>query len=192
MIKVLIATLISIGFVSAAYAQVNTIDSLRVPKSYWVVAGGGLSTLGSVSATLIANAEIQNNILLSGSWIGETNVRILDSRASHNVDVSSYNALAGKVYKQRHSLISFSAGLGLVRVKSWDSGGGVFGKVSPAVTETTVGIPLLIQAHAIGFQAVGVGLNIYGNLNMKQSTAGVHLNIALGRMTTRPRHRQQP
>jgi hypothetical protein len=80
--------------------------------------------------------------------------------------------------------------LGLVRVKSWESGGGIFGKESPAVTETTVGIPLLVQAHAIGFQAVGVGLNLYGNLNTKQSTAGIQLAIALGRIATRPRRQQ--
>jgi hypothetical protein len=187
MFKLLITTFICVGMLSAAFGQVKSADSTQVPKSYFAAGGIGLSSLGSFSAMLVANAEIKNRILLSANWIGETNVRILDSRAGHDVDVNSFNLLAGKIYKQRHSLISFSTGLGLVKVDERDVGGGVFGKVNPVGRETTVGIPVLVQAYAIGFQAIGVGLNLYGNLNTKQSTAGFQLSVALGRISTRPR-----
>jgi hypothetical protein len=131
-----------------------------------------------------ANAEIKNNILISANLIGETNQTFM-SRPRHIVDLTSFNALAGKIYKQRNSLISFSAGLGLVRVDRNDLD--LFSKKTE-ISETTVGIPLSIQAYAIGFQTIGVGLNLYGNLNTKQSTAGIHLSVALGRIATRARN----
>jgi 3-deoxy-D-arabino-heptulosonate 7-phosphate (DAHP) synthase len=179
--KFLITAFICFGIVSIASGQSISTDSITIPRSYWVSGGVGLSTLGSASAGLVANAEIKNRILISAGWIGETSEKILDFSTNHSVNVSSFNALAGKIYKQRNSLISFSAGLGLVRLETRDTGGA---RVS-SVTETTIGIPLLVQAHAIGFQAIGVGLNLYGNLNMKQSTTGIHLSIALGRIATR-------
>jgi hypothetical protein len=186
MIKFLIAIFLA-GVVSAASGQVRSVDSTGIRKSYWIAGRVGLSTLGSVSGMLVANAEIKNHILISASTTGETN-GILDFSATHSVDVSSFNMLAGKIYKQRHSLISFSAGLGLVKIDTHDSEPGIFGKVYPESSETTIGIPLLIQAYAIGFQTIGVGLNLYGNLNTKQSTAGIQVCLALGRIATRPRH----
>ena len=141
-----------------------------------------MSALGSVSAMLGANAEVKNRLVVSLNWTGETS-SVLDFTAKHVVDVNSFNILAGKIYKQRNSLMSFSAGLGLARVHTFDSRNG-----AASYTETTVGLPLSIQAYAIGFQAVGAGLNLYANLNTKQSTAGIHVSLALGRISTRQKH----
>jgi hypothetical protein len=145
-----------------ARAQVVKPDSIQqVPHAYWLAGGLGGSSRG-IELMSNANAELGHKWLVTGT------AQIESAAFGSGEDVEQFNVLGGKIFKEKASLFSVSAGLGIVYIN-----------------KATVGIPVLFQVYLVGGQFIGIGLNACANLNPTEPTAGFSINIALGRMATR-------
>jgi len=149
-------------------------DGIIIPRSYWGSLGIGTGSLGSFTFSVNANQEFSYRLLITACAQAETNAFF------GSTTIASYGVLAGEVFKQKFSLFTVSAGLSIVNV---GTSSGFFNSV-PVTSQTTIGIPILIQGYLVGLQTVGLGLNAYANLNSIRSTLGLTLNLALGRMAT--------
>jgi hypothetical protein len=188
--KIKIITSVCIAMLVCAFtkglAQVSTKDTSKIPRCYWMALGLGASSLGSLSGTINANAEISNRWLLTAN-VGIEQNTFLNLSSSPNVQVTTFNILAGKIYKKKISFIALSAGLALVNVYTYNNAG-LFGEAPVhKLNQYTVGVPLLIQGHVIRAQAVGIGLSGYVNLNTIQTTAGLNICLVFGRIATHKR-----
>lgn len=160
---IVLLTLITFIY-KTGFSQASHPDSNKVPHAYWVGGGIGGSTEG-IELMANANAELGHHWLITGTAQLESYV------VGGGLTVISYNLLGGKIYKQKASLFSFSAGLGAVSFDDHPS-------------KVTVGVPVLLQTYWVIGQTFGFGLNATANLNSIQPTAGLSLNIALGRIAT--------
>jgi hypothetical protein len=169
-----------------SFAQSASRDSTKTPKSYWATFGLGYSSLGSIAAHLDGNAEIWNKCVITANL--QTEVSDFFGKAgTTNFQVTTYNLLAGKIFKQKLTFITVSAGLGLVDVNTYngyDKGILVFVKTD-SKNQFIGGVPIIIQWYGVINEVVGFGINGYVNLNTVRTTAGFTINIALGRITTR-------
>jgi len=98
---------------------------------------------------------------------------------------TDYAVLAGKRFGRGRRLDSLAAGVALVRSvrrgvlverPGW-FGGGRYEKLD----SLTVGLPIDVKT-TLNFKVVGVGLNMFGNLNPKGSFAGLALTLQLGKL----------
>lgn len=162
-------------------------DTTKIPHAWWLNAGFGLGTLRSLSANIGVQAELPKHWLISATFQTEFNhfgEKILGG-AVHDVTINTSNVLIGRIHKQTYSLWSVSTGLSLVNMDIHDSYGVFPG--APASTQNnryTIGIPIVVQGYVVGGQFAGIGLSGYVSLNTLQTTAGVQLQVALGRMQT--------
>ncbi len=186
-------TILLIVFTSAmASAQTTTIDTAKIPHAYWINLGFGAGTLGSLSGNLAVQAEVPKHLLITSSYQAETNHFALKSvgGGGHDVNIFTGNLLIGKVYKQPFSLYALSVGLSYIDMDIDDYYGTFLG--APPSTHSrrnTIGIPITIQGYIVGGQFAGIGINTYLNINILQTTAGVQLHAALGRIQThKPRN----
>ncbi len=173
---------------TTASAQVSTKDSTnkdaaQIPRCYWAGFGLGASTLGALAGNVNVNAEISNQWIITANAEIEAN-RFLNFSSSPNVQVTTYNVLAGKIYKGKISFFTLSAGIGLVDVYTYNNPGLFSDAPVHKSDQYTVGVPLLIQWYVIRFQAVGIGLSGYANLNTIQTTAGFNISVVFGRIAT--------
>jgi hypothetical protein len=169
-----------------SFAQESRRDSAKTPKSYWATFGLGYSSLGALAFHLDANAEAWNKCVITANLQTEVS-DLFGKAASNNFQVNTYNLLAGKIFKQKVTFITVSAGLGIVDVityNGYDKGFFDFVKTSQN-SQFTVGVPIIVQWYGVVTEVVGFGINGYVNLNTVRTTAGFTINIALGRMTTR-------
>ena len=144
----------------------------------------GQSSVGGLSGTLNINAQIPNNWLLTlGLDVGGDRFGTQYSDNNISKTVGSYNVLIGKIARQKYSIVSVSAGLGLVEI---ETGAGSYYTQTPFTNtrQYTVGIPIVFQTYLVGLQAVGLGISGNINLNTVKTTAGINLCFALGRMQT--------
>jgi len=150
-----------------------------IPRCYWGSFGFGPSSLGAFSGSFNANAELANRVLVTAGVQGETKAFL-----SNSAEVDSYNILVGKIFKKKFSLLSVSVGLSLVDVVN-TTGYDLFSSQPPVKTDQyTIGIPILIQGYLVAFQTVSLGFNGYINLNTINTTAGIMVSVAIGRMAT--------
>jgi hypothetical protein len=159
------------------FSQAVPNDSTKIPKSYWGSLGVGQSSLGAFAGKLDANAEFANRLLVTASFQGETN-SILGG-----TQLASYNLLLGKIFKQRISMFTLSAGIGLVNVttKSFN----LFStEPSVSTSQTGIGLPIVIQGYLVAGQTVGFGVSGYLNLNTVKTTAGITFSLAIGHLAT--------
>jgi len=163
------------------FSQAVPNDSTKISKSYWGSVGIGASSSG-FSASFIANAELLNRWLISANVQGEGPL------FGDGNEVTTFNVLAGKVFKQKFCFLTLSAGLGYISVTNVSNS---FNFFSPAVTtqRSTIGLPIVVQGYLVAFQTLGIGLSGYVNLNTIQSTAGINICIALGRLSTHKRNK---
>ena len=163
-------------------SQNLTNDNSDYVKCYWGDVGLGGSSLGSISAALGFHFEINRHVLITANIMGEAN-SFIDFSSKPKIDVNTFNLLVGKISKQKSSIITYSAGLGLINYYKKTYPGGFLSPL-PAVTtkKYSIGIPLLISGYLIGFRTVGFGLSVYANLNTINTTAGLTLNFGIGRM----------
>jgi len=141
-------------------AQTTKADTTQIPRAYWIAGGLGGSTQG-VEIMGNANAELDHNWLITGTAQIESGV------FGGGREVEQFNLMGGKIHKWSRSFFSYSAGLSLVYVD-----------------KITVGIPVLFQIYGVAGQFIGIGINACANLNPTTPTAGLSLNIALGRIAT--------
>jgi hypothetical protein len=185
-----------------SFAQHATADSVKLPKSYWATLGVGGSSLGSLTGAATANAEVWNKTMVTiGSQAEVNNLKLVGPPPGNYISLTNQNLLFGKVFKQKLTFIAASIGVGVINVVSYtDSTYFVshnqngFLDLSNYNTVKThqknqkaINIPILVQGYILVAEPVGFGFNAYLNLNKLRTTAGVTINIALGRMTTRNR-----
>jgi len=97
---------------------------------------------------------------------------------------TDYALLVGKCSHGHHRFASAATGIGLVRSvrrgRLVHPPGWFFGGEYERLDRTTVGLPLDVKA-SLNASAVGIGLNLFGNLNTRGNFAGVALTLQLGR-----------
>ena len=187
---------------AAQYAKKDSIKNtnLTVPKSYWATLGLGGGTVG-ITAAATANAQLGGHSMVSASAQTEQNVQsyYYGVPSGKFAEVNNYNLLLGGLFKQRVSFISVSTGLGIVHSISYIDSVYVASRTTDIIYTITkygstkinqnaryaLNIPLLVQGYIVVAEPVGFGFNAYLNLNSVRTTAGLTVNIALGRMTGR-------
>jgi len=159
-------------------------DNTKIPNAYWASFGAGASSLGALSGMYSVNVQIPHNWLVTVDLDGGANRSGKTYDTNYSQSVISFNILAGKMARQKFSLFTLSAGLGLVDVHT---GLGSYGlQDAPYINKDqyTLGIPIVIQGYLVGLQAFGIGFSGNINLNTIKPTAGINLSFALGRMQT--------
>lgn len=158
-------------------------DESLTPRSFWGSIGLGRSSLGSIAVSIDGNVELKKSILFTAIAQGESN-SFLDFSTRESKDVSTFDLLLGKIYKQKSTLITMSSGLGLIMVNTRTSSGGIL-YPSTNKKQSTIGIPLLFRAYGVAFRTVGIGIGFYSILNTIKTTAGVTFNVSIGRILPR-------
>jgi hypothetical protein len=168
--------------ITASTAQTSP-DNSNIPHAWWGAIGIGASSLGAISGEYSINVQIPNNWLISAYIEGGTNKLGKFSDSNTYQDVVNFSLLAGKIARQKYTLLSVSAGLGLVDVRT---GTGSYSLGTPYTNKDqyTVGVPIILQTYLVGLQACGIGLNANFNINTIKPTANINLCFALGRMQT--------
>ena len=194
---IIFALLLTFSNCFGQFAKPDTIK--QNPKSYWGTFGFGASTI-DYAFTAALNAELSGNYVVSASAQAEFNrfeINILGPASGDFTYVYNYDLLFGKIFKQRISFFTISAGLGVINYTSYtdsvyviSQGSGLFNSTYGAVTinqrnRYALNIPILLQGYLVIAKPVAIGFSGYVNLNRVHTTAGITLNIALGRMTTR-------
>jgi len=100
-----------------AFAQRARPDSSRAPKSYWGAFGFGGSSVGPLGM-LTANAEIGHHYVFSAAAEAEFNR--FWSTGTNNLDVTRYNIMFGKIFRQQYTFLTVSAGVGTVNFTTYD------------------------------------------------------------------------
>ncbi len=201
--KKIFTCLIIFAFVltfSNSFGQFAKPDSTKQAlKSYWATLGFGASTIG-YAFTAALNAELPGSYVVSAYAQAEFNrfaINVLGPPSGDFTYVYNYDLLCGKIFKQRISFFTISAGLGVINYTSYtdsiyviSQGSGLFNSTYGAVRinprdRYALNIPILLQGYLVIAKPVAIGISGYVNLNSIHTTAGITLNIALGRMTTR-------
>lgn len=175
---------------TAVFGQTATTDSINLKPNYWGSIGGGPTTLGSVGFNADLNAEMSDHWFISTE--GQVETKTLNLFGS-NVSTATFNVLAGKIFKQKLTFITVSAGLGLVDLNTFTSGGLFPTTPSSSKDQYGLNIPVEVNVYLVPVTPFAVGVGAYLNLNAINTTAGITLRLAFGRMSThtkqrRPRH----
>jgi len=149
-------------------------DQVIIPRCCWGSLGAGGNTAGDGAFSVNVNEEFAQKLLVTESLQLETNGFLAST------SVVNYSVLAGKIFKRKFSMFTLSAGLSYVTMTVSP---GLFSD-TPAIHQSTVGIPVLIQAYLVALQTFGLGINAYANLNSVKTTAGITLSIAIGALAT--------
>jgi len=98
---------------------------------------------------------------------------------------TDYAFLVGKFSGRRHSFNSVAAGVALVhsvrRGELLEGGYWFLGPTYERIDRVTVGLPLELRATA-NLVGVGLGVNLFANLNPAGSFAGLALTLQLGKL----------
>lgn len=98
---------------------------------------------------------------------------------------TDYAVLVGRSSRSRRSVKSAAVGIGLVRSVRRGAliqeGFWFFGPQHERLDRVTVGLPIDLKATA-NVRGIGIGVNLFGNLNTKGSFAGVALTLQLGKL----------
>ena len=187
---ILLYALLIVGAATCT-AQDTAKNKTKIPGAFWGEFGAGTSSIGGFSGIFYGNAQINQKLVLTGGLQGESNqsAALLNFSARHEVDLNSISLFIGKIYKQEYSMFIISAGLSYVQYQQITTYG-LF-SATPDVNQSryTVGVPILIRGYWVLGQCVGLGAGVYGNFNTQQSSGGVSLLLAFGRIQThKPRH----
>jgi hypothetical protein len=98
---------------------------------------------------------------------------------------TDYAFLVGKISGGRHSFTSAASGIALVhsvrRGELLEPGYWFIGPSYERIDRVTIGLPLDLRATA-NLVGVGVGVNLFANLNPAGSFAGLALTLQLGKL----------
>jgi hypothetical protein len=167
------------AFRLAAYEKAID-DNSNIQKCYWVAAGFGPSSLGFLSLGANINGELPGRQLITANIIGDTQSLLGGS------EETNFGLLYGHIFKQGSFFFTVSAGISAVYFETADVY--LFSTMSSTKTsQSGVGVPILIQGYFVAGQVVGFGVNAYVNINSIQTTAGLTLTLALGRLSTHER-----
>jgi hypothetical protein len=165
---------------TSAFGQTTGADSINLKPNYWGSIGGGPTTLGAIGLNADVNAEISDHWFISTE--GQVETQTFLNLFGSNVSTASLNVLTGKVFKQRLTFITVSAGLGLVDVNTYNSGGLFSNTPSSSQDQYAVNVPIEVNVYFVPVTPFAVGVGLYANLNAINTTAGVTVRLAFGRM----------
>lgn len=172
---------------TTAYSQTVKPDSITARRNYWASISLGASSLGQLSAGLDVNAELANHWAIAANIKGESN-RFLDIyQETPNVDVTTYNILGGKIFKQRSSFLTVSAGLGLADVYTYTyllPNGSYAKDITSQQDRYALNIPIEVQMYFVPVTPFAVSIGAYVNINNVKTTAGISGKFSFGRMST--------
>ncbi len=151
----------------------------KLSRTYWLSIGLGPTTFGS-SAVANVNVEIARDWFITAEF--EDDVNSHGSYPDDDAKYFNYNIMAGKMYKKKFGLATWSAGLGFIDEATIQSEGVYPLEMLVFKDRYTLGIPFKVQGYLVEFKAIGLGLGIYGNLNLFQTKAGVDISLAIGRL----------
>jgi|GEM_PF-5090107 len=186
--KTLFYTLILLAFcLTSAYAQRARTDSSRAAKSYWGTFGFGGSSVGSLGM-LTASAEIGHHYVFSA--VAETEVNHFWPAETGNLDVTRYNVMLGKIFRQQYTFLTVSAGVGTVNFTTYD-------RLNDNTLKNTSDryafeVPVMVQYYLLMTKNVSFGIQGFVDFNRIRTTEGFSLNFAFGRMRTRNGKIAQP
>ena len=144
---------------------------------WWVDLGAGPSLVGdvfSMNAGMVYCYQFDKSVI-SARIIGVTNknptVLKVDPTSIH-YKFSDYGVLYGPLWQFEHMVVSFGAGIGLVRA--------VVEAPTAISTKSSVSLPLEAQWFWRPTQFAGIGLYTYASLNYEKHLFGVLLCAQLG------------
>jgi hypothetical protein len=163
------------------YSQ-NTLHNDIVPK-YWVNLGVGGSSAG-LSGGLGISYQTGNKLIslrfISNSKYSET----MAGGQTTPETIWDVGALYGLISKRSFGYISISGGVSLVGGKIH---GEYLGNINwintyEQINVITPGIPLEAQIFLTPFRSLGLGVNVFANLNPKKTFGGVLFCIQIGKL----------
>ena len=95
-------------------------DSIRRTLLHSYYKNSAKPKLGSYSTIANGNLEIIDHWLIAAAITSEAN-SVSNVTPAPNIRMNTYNILAGKIYKQMFSLVTLSAGLGVVSVYTYNN-----------------------------------------------------------------------
>jgi len=183
-------------YLSNAHAQRARTDSNSAPKSFWGTFGFGGSSVGPLGM-LTANAEIGHHYVFSA--VAETETNGYGQAATNNQDVTRFNVLFGKIFRQQYTFLTVSAGVGTVDFSTYDM---VHDDNTPATSWQYIRanykyryafeVPVMVQYYLLMSKTVSFGIQGFVNFNRIRTTEGFSLDFAFGRMRTRDGEIAQP
>jgi hypothetical protein len=173
---------------NTAFGQTTATDSVNLKPNYWGSIGGGPTTLGAVGLNADVNAEISDHWFISTE--GQVETQTFLNLFGSNVSTATLNVLAWKIFKQRLTFITVSAGLGLVDLNTFSSGGLFSTTPSTSQDQYALNVPIEVNVYFVPVTPFAVGVGAYLNLNAINTTAGITVRLAFGRMSTHAKQRR--
>jgi len=141
---------------------------------YWIHAGLGRSSLGSLGASAGLGIQLNNLILsLRGTANAENYLEIF-SGGDEFFDVG---LLVGIGARKQKVHASFSVGIARVTGSRYISGERVDIDIDP-----TIGFPIEVQLFHKAFRSSAIGLNFYWNINREKSFGGLTVGFMFGKL----------
>lgn len=139
----------------------------------WFDAGYGFSTLGKAA---ISNGSIQigDSTLIS---IGASRTW---GRYSNFIRATDYFAMAGYVIKKKYSVSAFQAGVSYSMMKDYSYNSNTF--VLTTTDYNKLGIAVQGKFYWCPAKAIGLGLNIFADVNPNQTHGALLFSIAIGKL----------
>src|SRR5665213_183157 len=172
---------------SGAFGQRAHTDSSRAAKSYWGTFGFGGSSVGPLGM-LTASSGIGHHYVFSA--VAETEVNHFWSTETNNLDVTRYNVLFGKIFRQQYTFLTLSAGVGTVNFTTYDRVNDNTSKYTS--NKDAFEVPVMVQYYVLMSKTVSFGIQGFVDFNRIRTTEGFSLNFAFGRMRTRDGKIAQP
>ena len=139
---------------------------------YWIHAGLGRSSLGSLGASAGLGIQLNNLIL---SLRGTTNAEEFIEIFSEGDEFFAVGLLVGIGARKQKVHASFSMGIARVTGSRYISGERV--DIDP-----TVGLPIEVQLFHKAYRSSAIGLNFYWNINREESFGGLTVGFMFGKL----------
>lgn len=167
----------------------NTKNEISYPiakELYWFNGGIGSSSAG-LSAGISFSHLNGKHLFTVRSTFNEELVIFGPTPAENAWD---FGCMYGRVAKSNSGFASIAAGFGLVggvrrgRYLGYEVNGSSWFGTSRYVADDffTLGIPAELQAFWTPFSKLGIGITLYGNLNLERSFAGMLISLQIGNL----------
>jgi len=153
------------------------------PKTnlYWIHAGLGRSSLGSLGASAGLGFQL-NHLILSLRGTANAEEFGIFSGGDEFFDVG---LLVGVSTRNQKVHASFSVGIARVTGTHFieTTEGGFLGSDGKSVAiDPTIGFPLELQLFHKAYRSSAIGLNFYWNINHEESFGGLTVNFMFGKL----------
>lgn len=169
--------------VFAAFDAINPVCAQNTVKSdsseFWFNFGVGPSMSELAAGGSFSHSTSAKNRMITIRFINNEELSLFSSPSENTWD---FGVLYGIYKKGDAGLISISAGAAIVGGirKGELIGGSWFSSEYESENFATLGLPVNAQLFLKPFPAIGLGLNVFANLNMEEPFAGALLCLQAG------------